>query len=308
MSSRDVIRNTGTITNQEKDFDMKQITASMVKELREISGIGMMECKKALVEVEGDMEAAKELLRKTGQVKALKKSSRETREGGIGIAITKDRKMAALVKVACETDFVAKNEKFRHLLGLLAVQANEQGVDDILNQTFLQQVEFEGTVQDLLMQSIGELGENIQFLDAKALQVDSGVVGGYVHMTGKIGVLVALKTEHPVDHALLDSLAKDISMHIAASQVEAVSENQIPVKVLEKEKEIFVAQARDSGKPENIIEKMIAGRMKKFKKEICLLSQPFVKNPEQTIERLINDTSKTVGMKITLTDFIKFQF
>ena len=287
---------------------MTQITASMVKELREISGVGMMECKKALVETQGDMDAAKELLRKTGQVKALKKSSRETREGGVGIAIASDKKKAALVKIACETDFVAKNEKFRSLLGQLAEQAITHGVEDFMNQPFQQQADLEGTVQDMLMRFIGELGENIQFLEAKALQVDFGVVGGYVHMTGKIGVLVALKTEQPVEHTLLDPLAKDISMHIAASQAEAISEDQIPAEVLEKEKEIFVAQARDSGRPENIIEQMIAGRMRKFKKEICVLSQPFVKIPEQTIEGLLSETSKTVGVGIALTDFVKFQF
>ena len=286
---------------------MTQITASMVKELREISGVGMMECKKALVETQGDMDTAKELLRKTGQVKALKKSSRETREGGVGIAIASDKKKAALVKIACETDFVAKNEKFRSLLGQLAEQAISHGVEDFMNQPF-QQADLEGTVQDMLMRFIGELGENIQFLEAKALQVDFGVVGGYVHMTGKIGVLVALKTEQHVEHALLDPLAKDISMHIAASQAEAISEDQIPAEVLEKEKEIFVAQARDSGRPENIIEQMIAGRMRKFKKESCVLSQPFVKIPEQTIEGLLSETSKTVGVGIALTDFVKFQF
>jgi elongation factor Ts len=287
---------------------MTQITASMVKELREISSVGMMECKKALVETQGDMDAAKELLRKTGQVKALKKSSRETREGGVGIAIASDKKKAALVKIACETDFVAKNEKFRSLLGQLAEQAITHGVEDFMNQPFQQQADLEGTVQDMLMRFIGELGENIQFLEAKALQVDFGVVGGYVHMTGKIGVLVALKTEQPVEHALLDPLAKDISMHIAASQAEAISEDQIPAEALEKEKEIFVAQARDSGRPEKIIEQMIAGRMRKFKKEICVLSQPFVKIPEQTIEELLSETSKTVGVGIALTDFVKFQF
>lgn len=282
---------------------MTQITASMVKELREISGVGMMECKKALVEAQGDLEVAKEFLRKTGQAKALKKSSRETHEGGVGLFISEDKQQGALSKLACETDFVAKNDKFKELLAQLAQHASENGTEDFVNQAFQGK-----TIQEVLVQAVGELGENIQFLDAQALQVDSGIVGGYVHMTGKIGVLLALQTDQPHAGGDLESLAKDIAMHIAASQAEAVSEDQIPQEVLEKEKEIFVAQAQESGKPENIIEKMIAGRLQKFKKEICVLSQPFVKNPEQTVGALLADASQSLGIGIALKSFVKFQF
>ena len=283
---------------------MGQITASMVKELREISGVGMMDCKKALVESGGDLEAAKDFLRKTGQAKALKKSSRETHEGGIGYFLSADKKKGALVKVACETDFVAKNERFQEILSQLSQHASEHGVDDFVNQPFQEQ----GTVQDFLVASIGELGENIQFLEATTLVADSGMVGGYVHMTGKIGVLVCLETDRADSSSELEGLAKDISMHIAATHAEAIREDQIDPEILEKEKQILIAQAKDSGRPEEIIEKMVAGRIKKFIKEICVLSQPFVKNPEQTIEALLKEASNHFGVNVSLTHFVKYQF
>ncbi|MBF0287826.1 MAG: translation elongation factor Ts [SAR324 cluster bacterium] len=284
---------------------MSNITASMVKELREISGVGMMECKKALVECKGDMEAAKEHLRKTGQAKALKKSSRATKDGGIGMFISEDKSRGALVKIACETDFVAKNEQFQKLLLDLAQQASTQGNNDFLNQSSIQG---EGTVQDIVHKAISELGENIQFLEAASQSTNSGIVGGYVHMTGKIGVIVTLEVDQPYGGSELDDLAKDISMHVAATSAEAISEDQISPEILEKEKEILIAQAKESGKPDNIIEKMITGRLNKFKKEVCILSQPFVKNPDQTIKALLEDSGKQIERKISLTAFAKFQF
>ncbi len=283
---------------------MGQITASMVKELREISGVGMMDCKKALVESQGDMEAAKEFLRKTGQAKALKKSSRETHEGSIGLFISEDQKTGSLLKLACETDFVAKNETFQEMLSQLSQHASENGVTDFVNQSF----QDKGTIQDFLVKSVGELGENIQFLEAQTLAVDSGMVGGYIHMTGKIGVLISLETDQPDRGNELGDVAKDISMHIAATQAEAISEDQIDPDVLEKEKQFVIAQAKESGRPDNIIEKMIEGRLNKFKKEVCILSQPFVKNPEQTIAALLQDSGKSLGVTISLTGFVKYQF
>lgn len=284
---------------------MAQITAKMVKELREISGVGMMDCKKALTESDGDFDAAKELLRKRGQAKALKKSSRETTEGSIGYFVADDSKSGALVKVACETDFVAKNENFQKVLAQLATQANSNGSDGFLEQSL---VDGEGTVQDLFHKSIGELGENIQFLDAKKSSVETGVVGSYIHTTGKVGTLVALSTDKDYAGSELNDLAKDIAMHVAATPAEAIDESGIDPDVLEKEKKVLVAQAKESGKPDNIIEKMIVGRMNKFKKEICILSQPFVKNPDKTISALLEDASKATGVSVTMTDFAKFQF
>ena len=283
---------------------MAAVTAAAVKELREVTGGAMMDCKRALVECDGDMEAAKEFLRKKGQAKALKKSSRETSEGAIGLAVGPDQRSAALVKLACETDFVARNEKFQVLLQQLSQHVLENGGDDVLGQT----TSGGDTVQELVTQSVAELGENMQFLDAKQATVANGTVGSYVHMTGKIGVLVPLETEAPCNDDRLQPLARDIAMHIAATPSEAVRADQVDAAVLEKEKELLAAQARESGKPEEIIEKMITGRVNKFLKEVCVETQPFVKDPQVTVGQLVKDTSKALGAGITFDRFVKFQF
>ena len=280
------------------------VTAAAVKELREVTGGAMMDCKRALVECDGDMEAAKEFLRKKGQAKALKKSSRETSEGAIGLAVGPDQRSAALVKLACETDFVARNEKFQVLLQQLSQHVLENGGDDVLGQT----TSGGDTVQELVTQSVAELGENMQFLDTKQATVANGTVGSYVHMTGKIGVLVPLETEAPCNDDRLQTLARDIAMHIAATPSEAVRADQVDAAVLEKEKELLAAQARESGKPEEIIEKMITGRVNKFLKEVCVETQPFVKDPQVTVGQLVKDTSKALGVGITFDRFVKFQF
>ena len=283
---------------------MAAVTAAAVKELREVTGGAMMDCKRALVECDGDMEAAKEFLRKKGQAKALKKSSRETSEGAIGLAVGPDQRSAALVKLACETDFVARNEKFQVLLQQLSQHVLENGGDDVLGQT----TSGGDTVQELVTQSVAELGENMQFLDTKQATVANGTVGSYVHMTGKIGVLVPLETEAPCNDDRLQTLARDIAMHIAATPSEAVRADQVDAAVLEKEKELLAAQARESGKPEEIIEKMITGRVNKFLKEVCVETQPFVKDPQVTVGQLVKDTSKALGAGITFDRFVKFQF
>ncbi len=281
-----------------------KINAKLVKELREASGAGMMECKKALQEVGGDLEAAKEHLRKTGQAKALKKSDRETKDGGIGLSFNDSQTSAALVQIACETDFVAKNEQFLELLQTLSKHAQINGVADFADQ----KVSTDKTVQEILNDSIATLGENVQFLDAKQVSVEQGVIGGYLHTTGKIGVLIALATKGECDQARLSAVAKDIAMHVAATPAESISPDEINPALIEKEKEIFIAQAQESGKPPEIIEKMVAGRLKKFLNEVCVLKQPFVKNPDQTIEQLLKDTSKELGTQITLQQFAKLQF
>lgn len=279
------------------------VTASAVKELREITGAGMMECKKALVETNGDVEAAKDFLRKKGQAKALKKSARETPEGGIGIYISDDKRTAGIVRVACETDFVARNDKFKSFVEQLAQQVAVVGDKDVLAQSL---EDGEGTVEDLVTKQVGELGENIKFLEARKLAVSSGVIGSYVHSNGKIGVLTELSAGSSSDE--LEALAKDVSMHIAASQAEAIQESDLPKELVEKERNVLISQAKESGKPDNIIEKMVEGRVKKFVKEICIVSQPFVKNPEKTVEELINETGSKLGETVSLTNYAKFQF
>ena len=284
---------------------MAAITAAAVKELREITGVAMMDCKKALVEADGDLETAQDYLRKKGQAKALKKSSRETSEGAVSFTVSTDGKRAGLVKVACETDFVARNNIFQDFISKLAIQVSEQGGENVLQQTL---AEGEGSVESLLTEKIAELGENMQILDCRKMEISNGAHGGYIHSNGKIGVAVPLETDKPCDDERLKTLARDIAMHIAAFPAEAVNADQVSKEVLEKEKEVFTAQARESGKPENIIEKMIEGRLKKFLKEICVESQPFVKDPQLSVSQLVENTAKELGVKINFNSFTKFQF
>ena len=284
---------------------MTTITASAVKELREVTGVAMMDCKNALVESNGDIEAAKDYLRKKGQAKALKKASRETREGAVYFSTSSDGKSAGLVKVACETDFVARNDIFQAFIKQLANQICEQGTDDLLAQPL---VEGEGNIESLLTGTIAELGENMQILNSRKMKISNGAFGGYIHSNGKIGVAVPLETDQPCDDLRLEALARDIAMHIAAFPAEAVKAEQVSSDVLEKEKDVFTAQARESGKPDNIIEKMIEGRLKKFLKEICVESQPFVKDPQISVGQLVENTAKELGVKIDFNTFEKYQF
>ena len=284
---------------------MATISASAVKNLREITGVAMMDCKKALVETNGDLDAAQDYLRKKGQAKALKKSTRETREGAVFFSTSADGRSSALVKIACETDFVARNKIFKDFIKDIAIQICKKGTENLLDQPLISGA---GRVQSILTNSIAELGENIQILNSRKIEIKNGVFGGYIHSNGKIGVLVPLETSEPCDDERLKLLAHDIAMHIAACPAEAVKADQVPFEVLEKEKEIFNAQAKESNKPENIIEKMIEGRIKKFLKEVCVESQPFVKDPMITVGQLVENTSNEIGIKIDFNTFEKSQF
>ena len=281
------------------------ITASAVKELREITGVAMMDCKKALVETNGNVEEAKDFLRKKGQAKALKKSTRETSEGAVSFSTSEDGKSAGLVKVACETDFVARNDKFQAFIKKLAEQVAEQGENDVLKQNL---VDGQGDVEGMMTDTIAELGENMQILNSRKFEIKHGSIGGYIHSNGKIGVAVPLETDQPCEDERLKTLARDIAMHIAAFHAEAVKEDQVSEEVLDKEKEVFSAQARESGKPDNIIEKMIEGRLKKFIKEICVESQPFVKDPQISVSQMVQNTANELGVNINFDRFEKYQF
>ena len=179
------------------------------------------------------------------------------------------------------------------------------GENDLLQQNL---INGEGNVEGMLTDTIAELGENMQILNSRKFKINHGLIGGYIHSNGKIGVAVPMETDQPCDDDRLKSLAKDIAMHIAAFHAEAVKPNQVPEEVLEKEKEVFTAQARESGKPENIIEKMIEGRLKKYVKEICVESQPFVKNPQFSVSEIIEQTENELGLKINFDTFEKYQF
>jgi elongation factor Ts len=224
----------------------------------------------------------------------------------VAIRVGEDRKRAAIVQLACETDFVARNEQFGALLDRLTGQVLAQG-DEALGAQALS--DGGGTVDELLTESIAKLGENLQLVAAHRIALDGeGAIGGYVHSNRKIGVLTALGTDKAVAGDALDVLAKDLAMHIAASQVSAVSGDEIDPALIAKEREIYTAQAQESGKPAEIVEKMVQGRIGKFIKEVSLIDQPFVKDPERTVKKLLADTGKEIGAQLAVQRFVKFQF
>ncbi len=256
---------------------MAEITAGMVKELRELTGLGMMECKKALSETDGDMRAAEDLLRIKSGAKASKAAGRVAAEGMIGAFVAADRKSGALVELNCETDFVAKNQDFVDFAKALAELVTKTGLTDV---AALSGCEMGGgkTVEELRQALVMKLGENISVRRMVRFQTQ-GQLAYYLHGS-KIGVLV--------DYAGADeALGKDIAMHIAASKPVCVSKDEVPADLLAKEREIYTAQAAESGKPANIVEKMVDGRVAKYLAEITLLGQPFVKDPDQTVEKLL---------------------
>ncbi|MDH4224896.1 MAG: translation elongation factor Ts [Deltaproteobacteria bacterium] len=282
-----------------------EITAAKVMELRNITGVGMMECKKALNETGGDLESASEYLRKKGMAVAAKKADRETNEGGVRIAVSPDKKTGAIVHLACETDFVSRNDQFQELLGKLANQALAQGETDLENQTL---AGGGGKVSDLLTQSISTMGENLRLIGCQRVNLSGeGTIGGYVHSNGRIGVLVAVSSDKPCDGSL-EELSRDLAMHIAASQVFSIDAEELDKAMVDKEREIVTAQAKESGKPDNVVEKMVEGRMNKFFKEVTLLHQPFVKNPDKTIAQVLEDFGKSKGVKVSVSRFVKLHF
>ncbi|MDX2470092.1 MAG: translation elongation factor Ts [SAR324 cluster bacterium] len=281
---------------------MTTITAAMVKELREITSGAMMDCKKALTECDGDMEAAKEYLRKKGQASADKKSSRETTEGSISVATTPGK--AALIKIACETDFVAINDDFQAFIAGLCVQAMETGVEN-----FTEQTSSKGAIKVQFTEAIAKMGENMSFAEGASWDIaENAVVGAYTHAKGKIGVLLELTADKAVDTDKATALAKDVAMHIAACHVEAISSDDLDPAAIEKERTFLIDQAKESGKPDNIIEKMVEGRIQKFKKEICLLDQSFVKEPDKSIAKLLEEQGKALGVGFKVTRFFKSNF
>ena len=259
------------------------VTAAMVKELRERTGAGMMECKKALVETDGDIETAVENLRKSGLAKADKKAGRVAAEGKIMMAASQDGANAVMVEVNCETDFVAKDENFNAFANAVAGNALSMEGDDV---AALMETEIEGaTVEQARQALVAKIGENIQVRRIVRIHAD-GNLGQYVH-GGRIGVMVDLSGGDA-------ELAKDLAMHIAALNPEYVSADDVPADVVEKEKGILVAQAAESGKPPEIIEKMVSGRLNKHLSEITLLGQPFVKDSDVKVGKLLESQGAKV--------------
>ncbi len=263
------------------------ITASLVKELRERTGSGMMECKKALVETDGDIEAAIELMRKSGQATAAKKAGRTAADGIVAIKYSDDAKRAVMVEVNCETDFVAKDDNFTSFVDAVANCVLNSDVADVdaLMDSPLHAGE-ETTVNAAREALVAKIGENMNVRRFQRFSTDDGILVSYQHGV-RIGVVVEVKGGD-------EALGKDLAMHIAASNPVCVSEAEVPADMLEKEREIFKAQALESGKPENILEKIVDGRVRKFLAEVTLLGQNFVKDPDMTVEKLLAGAGATV--------------
>jgi elongation factor Ts len=260
------------------------VTAAMVKELRDRTGAGMMECKKALVETNGDIDAAIDYLRKSGLAQADKKASRVAAEGKIALSLSEDGKQAVMVEVNCETDFVAKDENFNSFADAVAANALSQGPADV--EALLVTRIGDETVEQARQALVNKIGENVQ-VRRFARIASEGTIGAYVH-GGKIGVLVDLSGGD-------ETLARDLAMHIAALNPEYVSDEDVPAEIIAHEKDILVAQAESSGKPAEIIEKMVTGRLRKHLAGITLLGQAFVKDGDLTVGKLIKQNNASVN-------------
>jgi elongation factor Ts len=284
---------------------MANITAAMVKELRDATGAGMMDCKKALNETGGDMEAAIDWLRKSGAMKAAKKASRAAAEGLVGVAV--DDGAGVLLEVNAETDFVARNEEFKDFVKSATALALQEGGD---LEKLLGHPMGGTTVQQTLTELVAKIGENMSVRRSVALSVNPGVVAAYVHNAaspelGKIGVLVALKSG--ADAGKLAPLAKQIAMHVAAANPLALTVEHLNPEVVEREKNVQIEIARQSGRPDNVIEKMLEGRMRKFYEENVLMQQTFVIDGETPIAKLVEKAAKDFGAPVEIEGFVRFQ-
>ncbi|MBN1521984.1 MAG: elongation factor Ts [Candidatus Aureabacteria bacterium] len=287
---------------------MVEITAQMVKELRDKTNVGMMDCKTALVEAEGDMEKSIEILRKKGMAVAAKRSGKETKEGTIASHVSSDMRTGVLVEVNSETDFVARNEMFRAFVTDVAehiVTSGPKDVEELLSQKFVKNSSL--TVQDALTDIMGKIGENIKVRRFERIASDDkGAVSDYIHMGGKIGVLVKIGFEKPETSGSqeIKELMKNLCMQIAAASPAYIREGDIPSAVLEKEKEIQKAQIK--GKPENIVDKIVEGKMKKYYSEVCLIHQPYVKEQKISVKDYVASVSKSVNDQIDVKCFVRF--
>lgn len=288
---------------------MAEITAKMVKELREATGAGMMECKKALTEAEGVFEKAVDVLRTHGLAKAAKKAGRATNEGRVNVAVCKnDARKGAVVEINCETDFVALTDKFQDYCDTFtrAVVHNDPAtVDELLES------EYEGEkVGDTLTEAIHIIGENMQISNFKRLEIEgTGALVPYIHMNGRIGVLVGFTfgNEATATDERFLAMGKDVAMQIAAINPVSLDKDSVPEDIREHEFEIYKAQAAESGKPENIQEKIATGRMEKFYKENCLVEQDFVKDPDTTVGAYIAKCAKEIGDDIKVVSFARIE-
>lgn len=284
---------------------MSNISASLVKDLREKSGAGMMDCKKALTESAGDFEAAMDWLRTKGLAAAAKKAGRVASEGLVGVAV--DGNIGAVIELNSETDFVARNETFQKLVsGISALALKTQNLDDLKN------LPFDGgkNVEETVTANVATIGENLTLRRMENISVNEGLIASYVHNTvapnlGKIGVLIALESSG--DKAKLEELGKQIAMHVAAARPISLNIEGVSSEIVDREKAIFSEQARASGKPDNIIEKMVEGRVRKFYEESVLLEQVFVMDNKTKIKDVVAGAAKEMGAEITLKAFARLE-
>tara|TARA_B100001564_G_scaffold347559_1_gene348441 strand:+ start:600 stop:1457 length:858 start_codon:yes stop_codon:yes gene_type:complete len=273
------------------------ISASQVKELRDMSGVGMMECKKALVETDGDLQKALDLLRANSSLKAEKKASRVAADGAVKIA--DNSAYSSLIEINSETDFAAKDSQFKDFVIDVANYLSNNQISDVGDLSS----EFEGKRQSLIQ----SIGENIQLRRLVTLEVPSnGCIGSYVHSDGRLAAIVSIDIDNK-------ELAKDLAMHVSATNPSCLKSEDIDPELLERERSIFLAQAKDSGKDPSIMEKMVEGKVKRFLSEVTLLSQGYVKNPDQSIEELLNDNNASIisfarfkvgeGIEVEIKDF-----
>lgn len=283
------------------------VTVQLVKELRELTGAGMMDCKKALSETNGDLKKAIDVLRKKGLSSAAKKSGRIAAEGVVSSYVSEDFSKGTLVELNCETDFVAINPLFVNLSKEICQIAQENSCEDI-NEIEKLQYKFNDefpTVKDAVVGLVAKLGENISLRRIVNYSSDNGVVNTYIHGDGKIGVMVKLKSS--LKNEEVSKVAKDICMQIAATNPLSISIDDVNSEIVEKERQILKTQALNEGKPEQVVEKMVDGRIKKYFQEICLLEQSFVKDPDLTVKNFIENKSKELGTNIEIVRFSRFE-
>ncbi len=289
---------------------MANVTSQMVKELREMTQAGMMDCKKALVASDGEMEKAVEWLREKGLAAAAKKAGRIAAEGVVASYVAEDAKVGVIVEVNCETDFVAKTDNFMNFCKNIAkhiAKANPADVDELLAQKFVD--DESKTITDLVSEATVSIGEKISIRRFARYETQMGAVESYIHMGGKIGVLLLVECDNT--EALANETFKtyyhDVALQIAAAKPGYVRKEEVPTETLDKEREILRAQALNEGKPEKIVDRMVEGRVEKYYKEVCLLEQPFVKDGEKSIAKLTAETEKAIGAKINVVSFQRFE-
>lgn len=286
------------------------ITSQMVKELREKTNAGMMDCKKALTETDGNMEKAVDLLRQKGLAVAAKRSGKEAKEGTIAAYVQADGRAGALVEVACETDFVAKTDDFRTFASGIAehIAAAAPAPEKLLGQHFVKNERL--TVQDALNELVVKMGESISVRKFSRYQLEgAGIVVDYIHAGGKLGVLVEAACDSAAASGTeaFRTTVRDIAMHIAATNPLALKREELSSELVQREREIYIKQALDSGKPQQIAEKMVMGKMEKYLSEICLLEQRFVKDDKLSVQDLLAQLGKQLGAKVTITRFTRYQ-